>query len=218
MDAGQWKVGRQRGEQCAQSPGRGHRSEQTTGPCKNEALDRELLCQPPSSCAQREPHAHFAIASQHAHEQQVGDIGAGDQQNEQDRREQDSQQRPDPSDGVLVQGHHSRAISGIHDWIFRGCNGGDAGHLLLCTAETDARAQARNNVEIAATVLSPHQSEHVDPPVRKGEIRWHDADDLVVCAADRDSPADDARLSTKAALPETVTQDGEPRLGGTFVW
>ena len=165
----------------------------------------------PSSCAQRQPYAHFAIASQRAHEQQIRHVGTGDQQNEQDCREQDLQQRPDPPDGLLVQRRHRRAMSRIHGGILGGRHGGDAYHLRTRTVQPDARAQARHDLEIAAAVLSPQRSEHFDPPVRKGEVRWQYADDLVVRAADGDSPADDARLSTKAALPETVTQDGKPR-------
>ena len=53
------------------------------GACKHKALHRELVRQPPSSCAQRQPHAQFAITCHRAHQQQVGDIGACDQQDEQ---------------------------------------------------------------------------------------------------------------------------------------
>src|SRR4051812_11309804 len=109
-------------------------------------------------------------------------------------------------------------MSCIHAGVLSGRPGGDADHLLTSAAQSDSGAQARYDVEIAAAVLSPQRSEYVDPPVRKREVRREYADDLVVRAVDGDSLADDARVSTKAALPETMAQDSEPRAGGAILF
>ena len=65
-------------------------------PAKREqrALGQQLTNQAAAPGAERRAHGELAIAAQQARERQVGDVGAGDQQDEPGRPEQDQQHRP----------------------------------------------------------------------------------------------------------------------------
>src|SRR5262247_4652180 len=58
--------------------------QQTTGgsaqESKHHALREELANQAPTTCADRQPNRYFLPPQHGARQQQVGDIGAGDQQ------------------------------------------------------------------------------------------------------------------------------------------
>ena len=62
---------------------------------QHEALDDQLPDDPRAAGAERDAHRDFLLAADRAREQQVGDIGARDQQHQRDGAEQHQQRGPD---------------------------------------------------------------------------------------------------------------------------
>ena len=64
------------------------------GEREQRALGQQLPNEPAASGAERRAHGQLAVAAQQPRERQVRDVGAGDQQHEPGRAEQDQQHRP----------------------------------------------------------------------------------------------------------------------------
>ena len=65
--------------------------------------------------AERRAHGQLARPSRGAGQDQVGDIGAGDQQDERDRTHHDEERRAHPTDEVVAQrgGHERLPLVGV---------------------------------------------------------------------------------------------------------
>ena len=73
--------GRQRHQEPDPRPGEPE-PQQRAGPSEHQALGQELAHDPPGGATQRHPHRQLLLARRGADQQQVGDVGAGDQQHE----------------------------------------------------------------------------------------------------------------------------------------
>ena len=58
--------------------------------------------EPPALCPQRRAHGHLLTAGIGAHQQQVGDVGTGDEQQQPDRPEQEQQGRALVADEIFL--------------------------------------------------------------------------------------------------------------------
>ena len=70
---------------------------------------QQLLHDPGPARAERAAQRDLLGAPVGAHQHQVGEVGAGDEQHERDRAEQDEQRQPGVADQVVVQRHDQRA-------------------------------------------------------------------------------------------------------------
>ena len=104
---------------------------------EDEALGEHLEDQPPPPGAERGSDRDLFPAHRRAHEQQVGDVGAGDQDHDPDRGQKRQQCRPDPLDDAVLQpddfGRLVRARVGILHGQALG-NGLDLSARLLGTS------------------------------------------------------------------------------------
>ena len=82
------------------------------GDSQHAAFGEELTHQPAASGAERGAHGQLALPRRSAREQQVRDVGAGDQQDECDGAEQHEQRRPDVAGQLLAQGT-TRAVQPV---------------------------------------------------------------------------------------------------------
>ena len=73
---------------------RQEQSEATTEQCEHDALGEELPGEPAAACAERGPRGQFLFAMTASRQDEVGDVGAGDQQQQRHRAEQEQHRRP----------------------------------------------------------------------------------------------------------------------------
>ena len=73
---------------------------------EHQALGQQLAHDPGRPRAERGAHRHLALARFRAREQQVGDVGAGDQQQEADRAEEQPDRAAHGADDFLAQRQH----------------------------------------------------------------------------------------------------------------
>ena len=80
---------------------------------EDERLGQELAEQAPSGRAERGAHGELAGAALGAHEQQAGDVDAGDHQQQRRAPEQHEQQGTDVAGDRLGEGHERCALAAV---------------------------------------------------------------------------------------------------------
>src|SRR5208282_584819 len=93
----------------AQSDRGQSQTEQAAGDTQYQAFQNCLSQQNGGAGAKSEAHGDFAAAADGTDQQQSGQVGAGDQQHDQDREKQNPHQLTSLLDGFLVQRTHHRA-------------------------------------------------------------------------------------------------------------
>jgi len=161
--------------------------------------------------AERRPDREFAPARQSGRQQQVGDIGAGDQQHHQHRAHENAQRLNHIADDHLEIGLHVDAV--VVAELLRQL-AADRLHLLLRALRCDAGLEPRIHLQevIAALLLvegALHRQEDVGAAMR--EVRAHHADDFERLVVNRDFPADDIRIAVEAPRPVGVGEDDDFR-------
>ena len=115
--------------------------EASAGEGEDDAFGEHLEDEAPPAGAERRPDGDFLAAHRRAHQQQVGDVGARDQDHDGDGREERQQRRPDARDDAFLQADDLRgfvrAVLGIlHRQAF-----GDGLHLGAGLLHGDAWLQ-----------------------------------------------------------------------------
>ena len=91
--------------------------EAAAGQGEDDAFGEHLEDEAPAAGAERGADGDFLAAHRRAHQQQVGDVGARDQDDDGDGREQRQQRRPDARDDAFLQADDFsgfvRAVLGI---------------------------------------------------------------------------------------------------------
>ena len=203
-------------------PPREHGCEHGTENREDETLDHQLPDQTPASRAERRADADFTLTRSRAREQQVGDVGTGDEQHDTDRPKQHEHprfgagpehvidQRPDANQVILVP-HRVRVQ-------YRRA---DLRHLSLGLLERHARLQPRDALQVIAA-----RADHTRAFVRRNDVRdpqvgWaqrsdrileigrHDPDHFVGAPLERNRAADDAGVAGEPPAPQSITEDDE---------
>ena len=189
-------------------------ADDAAGGGEQQALDQQLPHDAPARRAHRVAHRDLARPCRRARQQQVGDVGAGDQQDEADRAHQGQEhdadragveafvERLDDADGeLLVAGRMSRGQA-LDDAVELGprLRGGDAG------------LQAREHGEVAdvaaAALLRRRDRRHPQLGVgRELDAGRHHADHRGRLAVDADRQAEHAAIAAVARLPQRVAED-----------
>ena len=89
------EVGGDEASSSADAPKARSRPRGAAGEAQEHALGQELADEPPAAGPQRGADRDLARARRGAGEQQVGDVGAGDEQHEADRAQQEEESRAD---------------------------------------------------------------------------------------------------------------------------
>jgi hypothetical protein len=165
--------------------------------------------------AERGAHRDLARARGRAHQQQVGDVGAGDQQHEPDRAHEDQQRRLHVADDLVA---HRRQLDRQPRAVGLG--------VLRLQPPVHGRQHAARAVQRHPRLEpSDHRQElGATAEGRVGALRHQqvggarqhqpgrrDADHRARDAVERDRPADDRRVATEAPLPEGVAEHDDAR-------
>ena len=189
---------------------------------EHETLGQQLPDEAGRAGPERRAHGHLALPRFRAREEKIGHVGAGDEQQEADRAEEEPDRAADGTDDLFPQ----REDDGVE--------------LHRLGIEPPARPRLRDGVQVVArlrdrsarleparrvkSVISVVRARAV-PPIRRPqrarrrileigrqhEVRGHDPDDLVRRAVDLDRAAEDRRVAGIPPLPEAVAEDRDLR-------
>ena len=103
-------------QQAAHAHGRHEHAEEPARDGQHERLAEERRQQLHAARAERRAYRQLALTRRRARQQQVDDVGAGDEEQAADRAEEDEEERPDATDQLIVQRHdcdvhHRRVIA-----------------------------------------------------------------------------------------------------------
>ncbi len=186
---------------------------------QQQALDHQLADQPRATGAERSPHRELAPPPGCAHQQEVGHVGAGDEQHEPDGAEEQQEHRARPANHLLEPRHDPDAVALL---LRMGLPHGalDRLHVRARGLERHALLQPRDALELplvprVPALLVRQQRPQVRVGIGKVEAAGHHADDGVRQVVERDRAAHDRRIGAERAPPEAVAQDRDG--GRTFV-
>ena len=233
-------VGQNRGDEVERPAGDEHAG-RAAEQREQARLDKQLRDELQPARPEREPDGHLVGAPGGAREEQVGDVGARDDQHERGHAEEEQQRRsgfavdralPAPAflhlDALgLEPGHRlvahallERSLHVVHDLPVR--------HVDRCLRliERDAWLQARESVDpVGASiveVLKPrlqdaaqgdgHEYLRRCAERRAGEVARRHADDRERLAVDDDGVVEHVRIGAEPRLPPRVAEHGDRRL------
>jgi hypothetical protein len=169
----------------------------------------------PDGRAQRD----LAPARRRAHEQQIGDVGARDEQHEGDGRGQDQEHRPAAPDHDFLDPFDAEAAAvsqrvGEPGRVFRGRQFETRLRLL----EGHAGLQTRRGLEEVALIDGVRielegnpELGRVPAELRQVELRPDDPDHDMRITTELERLADDRRVAAEPPYPETMAQHGDLR-------
>ena len=213
---------------------RHHQPERAAGDGQQQAFRHELTDQMPAPGAQGGAHGELTMARLGAREQQVREIGAGDQQDESDGRLQHPDRAAGAPDQLLPHRLHLQDVTcaGLGLGILAGSQRLEAMPLLQADTLSPVpqqRRELRLRLLRRDTVLQPadqieevtapvgadagvetERKPHLGPVVHHVGARRHDADHLARQAVHLDGLADHV-AAAEGGLPELVRQDGVGR-------
>ena len=185
---------------------------------ERDALDQQLVRDVPAPGAQRRANRELLLASFRSHQQEIGDVGAGDQQHDADGAHQHPQHLTHIAHHILLHRPKRRREA-------RGLQNGTVGSVLrdpdrqhpanisAGLRERDAWLQpgdAHVHVDIIRLELRSREAlgqNHFRIRAQKPEPLRHDADDFSRPRVDRDRPPDHSGVRAEPALPVSMRQD-----------
>ena len=182
----------------------------------DDALGEELPEQALPRGAERGAHRDLLRPRRGAGQQQVGHVGAGDEEHEPHRAEKDEQGGPDIAGGLEAQAGDvetpvRRVLVGVIPLELLG----EGPHLALGLRHRHPGLHPRREVEIlvgAAVVghlIGPEHDRRPDlrvPVEEVAEPARHDPDHLEALAVERQTSADDLRIRPEDPLPGVVAE------------
>jgi hypothetical protein len=178
-------------------PARGSRAEQHT-------FGQQLLHDAPAAGAERSTQRDLLGPAVGAHQQQVGQVGAGDEQHQRDGAEQHQQRQPRVADQILLQRHDQRTpvlvLSGI--LLRQAC--GQRIQVGLGLRHRNTGLQLGHGA--LGDVGGAPAQRRPDLNLLEERRRRHDADHRVRGEVEQNRPAEDRRVAAEAGAPEGVAQ------------
>src|SRR3954454_547886 len=185
-------------------------SEDAAGNRYHQALCEQLANDVPASGTQRRAGSKFPLARGGANQQQIRNVGAGNQEHESDSAKQYVKRRASIADHQLLPQNHSEAVvrsqrAGVCGAILIG------GQLQLSVGHGngDARLQARDHTEVVGLVRRSELKLKGQPEVSgiiRNELAADYAYDLIRLSVELNISADDRAICAKSPVPQTVTQ------------
>ncbi len=187
---------------------------------EDHALGQHLTKQPSPAGAKRRADRELTISARGPHEQKVGDVGAGDQEDEQDEQLQEVEGRAKVPHELIADGHAEAAEAArlgeglaLRQTFQVAID--DGLHLRVDLFERRARLQPRDHLaELVAAPLVGHllrreRERHQHGHVTAGqlEVRGQDAEDLMRFPAEANRPANDGAIGGKTGVPQVVAED-----------
>ena len=203
-----------RGDKRHQRPQPPHRQQQPNRPAphrQQQTFRQQLPRQLPRARSQRRSHRHFPLSSRIAHQQQVHDVGAGNQQHQPHRPGKNQQDAPQLRDGWILHRLQEHAKELVRIRILDGFLFVQSLQFVSRLRQRDARLQPRNPVERVMNVFGqvifilPNGHPKVRP-AQKAKIGGQDAHNRIPLVVERDRSAHHLRIAPKSALPKAMTQ------------
>jgi hypothetical protein len=198
---------------------------------ERQALRHQLARDASRSRADRRADRQLLLARIGAHEQQVRDVRAGDEQHHADRAHQHPEDAPDIADEILLQRtqrrtkmrvvEHLDAESGERGEGLDG-DGNEPRHVGGGAVDRGAWREARQRLiaEVAKKRLAPvepKRQERRRVGVEESKRLREHADHFVGPAVDEDAPADGRRIAAESRSPVSVCENHRLRAAGRIV-
>ena len=185
---------------------------------ERDAFRKHLERQPSASGAQRRADRELLLAPVGAHEQQVRDVRAGDQEHESDRPHQHPQHGANVADHRVPENRREpRALEQLQapaerDWILVHCRRDQpycvGGRLIDRRATFEPRDSLEAEVAEAGLIpIEPQRRDHRRRTIHEAERVGHHADDVARSPVKDDAPPDHAAIRTELRSPVTGHED-----------
>ena len=175
---------------------------------KKDAFGQQLADEASASSTHRSADGYFPATVRSAGQEEIGDVGAGDEQNETNGADEKQQCRANVFDDLLLQGNDVSAGAGVVDRVLLFEAFGDADHFGVGLFARDARFETANGedagmpVAIVGKCFCPRRERQIDiGGAEQFEVRREDADDGV-----RAQSRDRWICRTSAAPPNGVAR------------
>ena len=192
----------------------GHQAQDRSEERQHEGLGEELQEDPAPAGAQGRAKRDLALARRASHQQEVGHVGAGDEQQEEHAGQDHQQGAAHALRDVLEEGHDLGAPALVGGGALDGELRGDPRQLVCRLLEGRSGTQARDRGERASPAPGRVAGDQERLPelglrLREGEGCGHHPDHLAADSVQGDTPSDDPRVGCETALPEAVAQDDD---------
>src|ERR1700743_1716721 len=222
---GAWKIaGPERDERASCDGGDGE-AEKAATDSEDQAFSEALADEAAPAGAEPDAHGESALARDGAGEEQAGDVDAGDEKDEANRREKQPERGADVADNVLLEAARGESDAGVGIRIELCEIAGEERELSLRLGQGCAGTEARDHAkETRAPKLQARLEGGSDRRVDVDfatdlEARRHDADDKGGATVEGNCCADDGRICGEATAEQRVADDCDGRCAGLiFVW
>ena len=205
--ANKGQVGGADGEQGANADVADKKAEDASAEREHEALGEQLANDADAAGTHGSADGELPLAAGGTHEQQIGDVGAGDEQDEAHSSEQNEQRGAGVGNDGIAQRLHAEAGFGIGERPAAAEFLVGELHLRVGLRQGDARPEPRRRHEVVALVGAVGIDLEGQPDVGHGigaELLADDAEDRVRLIAERKRGADDVGIAAELTLPEAV--------------
>src|SRR5215510_9079965 len=215
------QIGGRKFDQRLYSPHRQQYAQRAAEERQQQAFGQQLPRQPEASRAQRRAHGEFLAPRLATRKREIGHVGAGDEQDEADRAQQQPERSANIAHHFIQQRRDEDGHLVVLDGILAPQRGGDLIDLRLRLFDGNALFQApHHHQEVVATLsLIFRQARRRPDFVSRGKLklRRRNADDRMRFSVELDGFSDDRFLAAKAATPQTVADDGDARRPGRVI-
>ncbi len=198
------------GTQIRHSPQRHDKPSDTAKDGKHHGLGEQLPHDPDPSGPQCRPYCNFLTPGSHPRQQQVGNVCAGDHQDEEDGQEHYGKGCPGIFPDIFPESHQGNAPPAIRLRISLGHLGGDQFHLGSGLGYRHAFRQTTGDVQGPVVTVAYRDEVEGDPEIvgpAVEEIRRHDADDGVRIPIQDNRRSDRGWIRIQIPIEETLSDD-----------
>ena len=190
----------------------GDEAERASAEGDDQGFAEQLLDDARAGCAHGGADGDLFAAREGAGEDEVGDVGAGDEEHEGYGAEHHEESGTNVADGLFAQGFDGCAPALVVFGVGLLEALRDGVHLCLGLRERDAGFEAGDGEEVVFTAYGRLLSGEGEGNPELGEtgldhLRPHDADDGVGLSVEVDGFADDVGIGGVVGLPELVAED-----------
>src|SRR5262245_45372820 len=215
------QIGRREFDQRLYSPRRQQYAQRSAEDRQQQAFGQQLPRQPEASRAQCRAHGEFLAPRLATRERQIGHVGAGDEQDEADRAQQQPERSANIAHHFIQQRRDEDSHLVVLDRILAPQRGGDLIELRLRLFDGNALFQTpHHHQEVVATLSLIFRQARRRPDFVSGgklKLRRRNPDDRMRFSVELDGFSDDRFLAAKAATPQTVADDGDARRPGRVI-
>ena len=211
-------VGRRRGNEHAQADPGEHDAESAAERSEHDALGQDLPDEAPAARADCTTDRDFRLARRRSSQQETRDVGARNQQDEQDRALENQQRFLCAAIEKVVQAHHAEATVRIRvRKLFREPTSHRAHFLPRLLDRRSGHEPCENGEEAGRTDHLRGIGPRGHPEIRVGledaplDAGWHHSDDRRHDSVEPDRLAEDLRVALESTLPEAVADEGHGR-------